>query len=348
MWLHWDESCRTATGLTTMFFSESGVDGASYVSFPSGSLPDADSIEVRNLTLGIGVGAPVLDGGLDPLSIPASPGDSLRITVLAHDQTLRTYARIVPDRHPPIVVRTDPPPGRTRVPLNAQLVVIFSEPMDPGTIGPDVIQLMRNGLHVPGTVTLEPNGWEARFTPAENLDSLADYQLTVSTDATGLGGGRLEEPVAVPFGTGTELMAANRIARTVFPTLYRGQTEILGLAYPSDDAGRLVLDAPVHWSSTDSTVVQVDSTRVGVSRMTSAWLTARSVGTAGLIVAAGAVVDTVRVTVAALQSFISIEAGEVASCALDSAGQAYCWGHYLRTMLGHDRAQPVPGTIPDR
>jgi len=218
------------SGYTVLFSSASDVDGASYVSFPSGSLPGADSVEVRNRTRDIAVGARVADGGVDPIAIPALVGDSLEIAIFQQHQLLAMKTRIVPPRTPPKIVRTDPPPGRTRVPLNAQIIVVFSEPMDPATIGPEVIQLLRSGAQVPGTVALEPNGWEARFTPAGRLDSLADYQLVVSTDAAGLGGGRLEEPATVPFSTGTELLVVTTIARTVFPTLYRGQSEILGMA----------------------------------------------------------------------------------------------------------------------
>ena len=327
-------------GHTVMSSSGFGVDGASYVSFPSGSLPDADSIEVRNLTLGVVVGSRVVDGGVDPMAISALVGDSLEISVFREDQLLEVKARIVPDRIPPKIVRTDPSPGRRRVPLNAQIIVVFSEPMDPATIRPEVIHLMRRGEPVPGTVALEPNGWEARFTPAAHLDSLADYQLVVSTDAAGFGGERLEETATISFSTGTELLAVTTIARTVFPTLYRGQTEILGMAYPSDDAGRLVVEAPVHWSSTDSTIVHIDSTRLGASGVTSVWFTARSVGSTQLITSLGGIVDTAQVMVVESIRFADITVGDSATCGRDADGQAYCWGRYH--MAGYP-AHPASG-----
>ncbi len=83
------------------------------------------------------------DGGLDPLPIPATIGDTLVISTYRDGIVLELYARAVPERKPPIIVRTDPPRGKTRVPLNSVIVVVFSEPVDDGTVTPTSVRLLR-------------------------------------------------------------------------------------------------------------------------------------------------------------------------------------------------------------
>ena len=51
------------------------VVDVSYVSLAPGSAPGRDSVEVRNLGTGTIVAAPMIDGGFDPIAIPASVGD---------------------------------------------------------------------------------------------------------------------------------------------------------------------------------------------------------------------------------------------------------------------------------
>jgi uncharacterized protein YjdB len=310
-------------------FGAGGMEEVSFISYAPGSAAEADSIEVRNVTRDLRVGAPMVDGGVDPIAIPASVGDSLEIAVFRQGVLFEMKTRTVPDRTPPRVVRTYPPRGRTRVPLNAMIILSFSEPMDSLTMRPDVIQLLQNGQPVPGTVWLEPTGLVARFNPATELMPNMTYKLVVTTDAADLNGDGLEQAEEVSFTTGTELIPVASITVTAIPALLRGQTQILISANPRDDSGSPVLpDAPVVWSSSDPTVATVDSVRQDATVAAAAWLTARGLGTAQVVATIGGVADTASVTVSTFPRFASVTSGDEVSCALDFSGQAYCWGRY--------------------
>src|SRR5207237_8405141 len=83
---------------------------------------------------------------------------------------------VVPLRLAPIVVRTFPPRGKRDQPLNASLVVVFSEPVDKTTLTGTSVQLFRGTSSIPGTLTLlQGSGSAAAFTPAAPLDPDADH-----------------------------------------------------------------------------------------------------------------------------------------------------------------------------
>jgi hypothetical protein len=54
----------------------------------------------------------------------------------------------------PIVIRTDPPPRKRDVPLNASVVIVFSEPVDASTLDAASVQVLRGTTPVAGAVSL--------------------------------------------------------------------------------------------------------------------------------------------------------------------------------------------------
>jgi len=103
-------------GENAFSFGAGGVEEVSFVSYPPGSISEADSIEVRNLTRDLLVGAPMIGGGVDPIAIPTSVGDSLEITVFR--QAVPVHAGWRPVDHEPGWQRpaeTHRPVGRGRV-----------------------------------------------------------------------------------------------------------------------------------------------------------------------------------------------------------------------------------------
>jgi hypothetical protein len=71
------------TGGETAFSSGTGgVEEVSFVSYAPGSIPEADSIEVRNLTRDLLVGVPMVGGGVDRL--PRDYGDEFGSGGLYH------------------------------------------------------------------------------------------------------------------------------------------------------------------------------------------------------------------------------------------------------------------------
>ena len=92
---------------------------------------DRDDTDPR---LGSSVTAAFVDGGFDPVALPAAAGDTLTLTVQTGNAGSMSYMRTVPTDGPPIVVRTSPAPHKRDVPLNARMVIVFSEPIDAASL----------------------------------------------------------------------------------------------------------------------------------------------------------------------------------------------------------------------
>ena len=173
-----------------------------YVSMPPQSFSGAERVVIRN-GANPEVTVTVVDGGWDPVGVRAREGDVLRLLVTG-SFGMKEFGSPVPKRKGPIIVRTDPRPGKRDVPLNATLLVVFSEPMDPGSITSATVQLLRNGVTIGGSVALRPGEkWNALLTPAA-LEPGSDYVLRITG---GLGGvsdqdaDTLGRSVDVPFTT---------------------------------------------------------------------------------------------------------------------------------------------------
>ena len=123
-----------------------------YVSLPRGTLQEGVGLEIRNTRTGALITAPLVLGGFDPVAIAAQVGDVLAFHGVGG--AVVTPRPKVPPRRPPMIVRTDPPLERRDVPLNATLRVVFSEPIDPGSLSSTAITLTQLGTPVPGTVRL--------------------------------------------------------------------------------------------------------------------------------------------------------------------------------------------------
>ena len=88
------------------------------------------------------------------MALAATAGDTLTLSVQTSNAGSVSYMRAVPGHGPPIVVRTSPPPHKRDVPLNARMVVVFSQPIDPATLTTGSVQLQHNGTPARGTVQL--------------------------------------------------------------------------------------------------------------------------------------------------------------------------------------------------
>ena len=106
-----------------------------YISMPPNSFPDGVLAAVHNSRGGGTVTAAVIDGGFDALPIAAAAGDVVEIEIRNAGGAAPVMASYkVPDRRKPRVIRTAPGRGKTDVPLNANIVVVFSEPIAPSTL----------------------------------------------------------------------------------------------------------------------------------------------------------------------------------------------------------------------
>jgi hypothetical protein len=83
----------------------------------------------------------MVDGGMDPVALPAAEGDSIEVETRDGDGRSRNFGSTVHMRYPPVVVRTGPGRGAIDVGLNPIIIVVFSEPIDEETVSPETIEL---------------------------------------------------------------------------------------------------------------------------------------------------------------------------------------------------------------
>jgi hypothetical protein len=143
------------------------------------------------------------DGGFDPIAVEADVGDTLAISVHRDDGATSTTYGAVPLTARPAIVRTSPPEGRTDVPLNCVIQVVFNEPMDSVSLS-DALHLLLQGVDVPGSVSgVSASGviLSGQFVPTAPLAPSSVYEVFVSPGARSLGGLGLEAPVSVQFTT---------------------------------------------------------------------------------------------------------------------------------------------------
>ena len=200
---------RSSSG---MALSSVRARGVAYVSLPPGSVPGGVTAGVRNLRSGLGAEVSIFDGGLGPVALPAEPGDTIRIETRAADGSTRTFMHVVPVSRPPRVVRTKPPRGKTSVPLNVRVAIVFSEPMDSRSLTAQSVRLRDDIETVPGTIVLDSMGLVALFTPSVPLRGGTRYVIAVSSDVVDLDGEGLEEAFSAEFTTDSDaLLGAIRV-----------------------------------------------------------------------------------------------------------------------------------------
>lgn len=173
--------------------------GPVYVSMSPGTEPAGVQAEIRGLRRPEVQSVNLVDGGFDPVTVTAAPGDTLEVTVIrTTGQRIRGY-REVPGRSRPGVVRVSPANRRTSVPLNTIIRVVFTEPMDSASVA-GALRLSTGGASVAATVTLD-GVTGAILTPTGPLAGPATYQVDLAAAARSVGGGTLPDPVRWTFVT---------------------------------------------------------------------------------------------------------------------------------------------------
>jgi Tol biopolymer transport system component len=197
--------------------------GYAYVSLPAGTVPEGVAAEVRNRREGTTAVAYLSAGGFDPIAVPAQAGDTLQLEVKSlSGALLLRETTVVPSLRPPIIVRTNPPPKKRDVPLNATLVVIFSEPINPATLTATSFRLTTGSTVVSGSLSLSNDGIRAEFVAGQPLAAGTTYTVSLSDLISGVSGSRLS-PTAFEF---TSASAAEGI----------GMSQIVYTGCPNPDA----------------------------------------------------------------------------------------------------------------
>lgn len=260
--------------------------GAAYVSMSPGTVPNGSFAIVRRVGDADSVKTFVVDGGFDPVAVAAQVGDSIDIRITdATQQVILFQARLaVVAARAPIVVRTDPPPRKRDVPLNAAIVIVFSEPVTGSSLTSTSVRLLQGGAAIPGTVkfidpSLDATQVIAEFVPDAPLAPQTEYELVVTSDVRDLSGETLLTPVTTAFTTGQSstgppdsirLSIADTTVRLVTGATFQMTATVL------DSAGNMLTGDPVTWSSADTNVFTVSP---------SGLLTARAQGFARLTAA---------------------------------------------------------------
>ena len=173
-----------------------------WVSLPPGSAVDFSLVRIRNLTANaVMEPIPILEGGFDPVPVPAREGDQLELAFSHASGSTGVAFMTVPPWRSPTIVRTAPPRGRTDVALNVRPVIIFSEPMDVTTLDSGSVRLLAHGVSVEGTIVATPQPIVAEFVPVAPLAPSTVYELTISQDVRDAQGQALQAPVSVTFTT---------------------------------------------------------------------------------------------------------------------------------------------------
>jgi hypothetical protein len=117
---------------------------------------------------------------------------------------------VVADNVRPLVVSVNPAAGETEVPVNTEITVVFSEPMDPITLNATTFPVRflvcppSSGCFfqdVVGAYSLSPDGLTATLMPAEPLVPNSSHQVRVTTGARDLAGNPLLPPSGSEFSS---------------------------------------------------------------------------------------------------------------------------------------------------
>ncbi len=194
----------SASGAGASVVGSQEVATLAYVSLAEDQIPGGTSASIRNWRTGTTVITPMVAGGFDPVAVEASAGDTLEIGVaLVGASSALSFLVRVPATAPPIVVRTEPSDGKRDVPLNARIVIVFSEPIDPATLTGTTVQLKRGLTGVTGTVQFtDTEQLTAEFVPDEPLAPDSDYELLITQEIEDLDGEALSKSAKVSFTTG--------------------------------------------------------------------------------------------------------------------------------------------------
>jgi Tol biopolymer transport system component len=265
------------------------ADDLTYVSLAPGTVPAGSRAVVRRVGDAASVTTAVADGGFDPVPVVAEAGDSIEVTVTDADNATLFKVRVaVAAARPPVIVRTEPPPRKRDVPLNAALAIVFSEPVSSGTLSSSSVQLLKGTTAIAGTVRLlQGTATTAVFAPAAPLDANTDYRLHVTRAVRDLQGDPLAAPDTVDFTTGTTLVGSvawvslGLTADTPATVVSFGSRFQL-TATARDAQGVEVVGHSVTWSSSDPSVASVSATGlVTAVAVGGAWITATVDGQSG-------------------------------------------------------------------
>jgi hypothetical protein len=130
----------------------------------------------------------VVDGGFDPVAIGAALNDTIDVTDWKYPTPQATHTLgVVAARSALRLVRTDPVNGSNAVAVDASVVAVFSEPLNPA-VPSGGIRLSVVGQDVPSALTVDSSGTRVTLRPLTALASGEPYEVDVSPALAGVTG----------------------------------------------------------------------------------------------------------------------------------------------------------------
>ena len=174
---------------------------AAYVSLDPGTIPGSASVLISNQRTGYQHEYALVDGGLDPVAVPAAVGDTIRLEAHAGGDVIAGLRVVAPETRARII-RTRPSEKKRDVPLNAVIEVVFSEPMLDPTLGDSAVQLLLDDAPVDAVARFQnASRTIVEITPLQPLRALTEYRLVVTRAARDLSGDEVEDGIEISFTT---------------------------------------------------------------------------------------------------------------------------------------------------
>lgn len=250
-----------SSGARVSLLQAEGDDGLVYVSLPVGVVASGISAEVRRKGDEVAVITKMQDGGFDPVAVVASAGDSIQIVVKdGSGQVVFSVKESVKLRRPPTVVRIWPPRRKADMPMNASIVVVFSEPINGGTVSSSTMHLFAGRREIAGQARLLEYGTSVAFTPNEPLSPLTEYRLVLGASIADLEGDALGADVVLGVRTGTSTLGppARIVVAPDSIVLLVGSTYQFSARVFDADGNLLLL--PVTWRTSTPDVMSISPT----------------------------------------------------------------------------------------
>ena len=247
--------------------SLSSASSVAYVSAPPGTLPRGLTVTIRNKsTGGSATTANIVDGGFDPVPIAATTGDELSLTVMNVDGGSVVFTSKVPQRRPPVVVRTNPTKGRTDIALTQVVTVVFSEPVDSSTVTGASVRLLNGAQQIGASIATSANAVLMTLTPNARLEPATTYSLIIGQQIRDADGDALEAADTVTFTTENSFTPSGpssvRIVFSRGDNVFDGETHLYAMNADGSDLRQLTSGA----FSDNSPSVSPDGKRIVFSR----------------------------------------------------------------------------------
>ncbi len=107
------------------------------------------------------------------------------------------------DDIPPELVSFSIPNDAIDVPVNAPIMVLFNEQMDPATLNDTTFTLRDNTIHqnIAGIIQVNPDGTTVSFVPEQQLSIGRNFTATINTTITDISGNPLSRRLSFRFNT---------------------------------------------------------------------------------------------------------------------------------------------------